>query len=273
MDQTGKHIFISGAFGGLAKATIDGLIKNGWHVFASDINPEIMSYYKDMDQVTPLIMDVTDQKAIEEAYAIIKQKSDGLDAVITMSGILKIGSLVELSTEALRQLMEINLYGMYAVNKIFLPLLIKRKGRILTLSSEVGYQRAAPFNGLYSMSKHAVEAYSDALRRELAFINIKVIKIQPGPFKTPMTKNAELQFIEAAEHSVYFKANLKKGIPYLPKVYKNANDPAYVAEIILKALNAKNPKIAYSVKPDPFRFLLDKLPAPWVDWIIKKMLS
>ena len=141
------------------------------------------------------------------------------------------------------------------------------------MSSEVGNQMAAPFNGLYSMSKHALEAYSDALRRELAFIGIKVIKIQPGPFKTAMTKNAEKLFIEAEEQSQLFKKNLKKGIPYLPKVYKAAHDPIYVARAILKALESSNPKIAYSIRADKARKFLDWLPVSWADKIILKTLS
>ena len=141
------------------------------------------------------------------------------------------------------------------------------------MSSEVAKQTAAPFNGLYSISKHAVEVYSDALRRELAFLGIKVIKIQPGPFKTNMTRNVEKQFIDAKDKSVYFKENLEKGISYLPQVYKNANDPKDVAKVILKAMEAKNPKIAYAIKPDLARLILDFLPSRWSDLIIKKTLS
>ena len=88
-----------------------------------------------------------------------------------------------------------------------------------------------------------------------------------------MTKNAERQFIEAEASSVYFKKNLAKGIPYLPKVYKNAKDPNIVANAIIKALEAKKPNIAYSLKPDRARKILDMLPVSWADWIIKKTLS
>ena len=123
------------------------------------------------------------------------------------------------------------------------------------------------------MSKHALEAYSDALRRELAFLGIKVIKIQPGPFKTSMTKHAEALFVEAENNSVYFKQHIKRGIPYLPKVYKNANDPIHVAKNVLKALTVKNPKIAYLIKPDLLRLMLDKLPVRWADKLIKMALS
>lgn len=273
MQSTQKHIFISGAFGGIGRATIDQLIAKGWHVFAADINPEILIHYADNSYVTALIMDVCDRNSIADAFAFVEENTDGLDAVIAMSGILSVGSVAELPLDELKRILDVNLFGVYEVNKVFLPLVINRKGRILTMSSEVGTQMAAPFNGLYAMSKHAIEVYSDALRRELAFIGIKVVKIQPGPFKTAMTKNAERQFISAESHSVYFKKNLAKGIPYLPKVYKNAKDPRIVANTIVKAITTKNPKTAYAVKPDIARKILDMFPVRWADWVIKKTLS
>ena len=100
-----------------------------------------------------------------------------------------------------------------------LPLLLVQKGRVIILSSEVARQSAAPFNGIYAISKHALEAYSDSLRRELNYLDIKVVKIQPGPFKTDMTKKAEQQFREVQKESIYFKIQLSKGLSYFPRVY------------------------------------------------------
>lgn len=273
MNASRKQLFICGAFGGIGRATIEKLLLKDWHIFAADINPDILIHYADHPRVTPLIIDVRDEASIKDAFAFVEERTDGLDGLIVMSGILSVGSVVELSLDELKRLLNINLYGVYEINKTFLPMLINRKGRILTMSSEIGTQTAAPFNGLYAISKHAIEAYSDSLRRELAFIGLKVIKIQPGPFKTTMTKNAEKQFIEAEAKSVHFKKNLKKGIPYLPKVYKNAKDPSIVANVIVKALESNKPRIAYAVKPDLPRRILDILPVRWADWIIRKTLS
>lgn len=273
MTKKERTILITGAYGGLATKTIQLLVEDNWKVYAGDINPEILHKYMGSENVTPILIDITNQDSIDKAYSFIAEKTDGLDAILTMAGILKVGSVAEIPIEEAKRILDINLFGMYAVNKTFLPLVINRKGRIITMSSEVGRQMAAPFNGLYSMSKHSLEAYSDALRRELAFIGIKVIKIQPGPFKTAMTKDAESQFIEAEKNSDLFKNNLAKGIPYLPKVYKAAYDPIYVAKAILKALNSSNPKIAYSIKIDKARAFLDWLPVSWADKIIFKALS
>jgi len=224
-------------------------------------------------QVTAFIQfeSVSDNDNLNEGVPNRGSNCTSVDALIY--AVHKDGSNWLIPVSALQKALEINLLGVYRVNKHFLPMLLQRKGRIITLSSEVGRRSAAPFNGIYSISKYALEAYSDALRRELAFLDMKVIKIQPGPFKTSMTKNAEQLFIEAQKNSIYFNENLAKGIPYLPRVYKNAHDPVYVAKTIMKALNSPNPKTAYSIKPDIPRMMLELLPVKWADKLIKKLLS
>lgn len=268
-----KSALVVGAMGGLATATTNLLTKNGWEVFAADISEEIFNAYNSNESVISVLMDITNDESVENAFNLISGKTDKLDAIINMAGVLKIGSMIELPVHDLQTALDINLYGTYRVNKEFFPLLFPVKGRIINLSSEVGWQSSAPFNGLYSLSKHALEAYSDALRRELAFLDIKVIKIQPGPFKTNMTKSAEFLFAEAENNSLLFKKNLEKGSSYLPKVYENANNPDLVAKVILKAITSSNPKITYSVRPDISRLILNLLPHKWVDRILKKVLS
>lgn len=268
-----KQALLIGAAGGLGSATTELLSKNGWHVFATDINEEILDHYKQSEHITPLEMDITSRVSIEEAYKRISDQVNGLDAVLHLAGILKVGSLVELPVSELEKALEINLLGAYRVNQQFLPMLQPQKGRVIILSSEVARQSAAPFNGLYSISKHALEAYSDSLRRELIYLGIKVVKIQPGPFKTDMTKNAEQLFIEAQNESIHFKKQLSKGLSYLPRVYKNAHDPVLVARTILKALKSPNPRPSYLLKADTPRMLLDLLPVKWADKIYKKVLS
>jgi NAD(P)-dependent dehydrogenase (short-subunit alcohol dehydrogenase family) len=268
-----KHALLIGASGGLGSAATNLLSTSGWHVFASDINPEIFDKYKRSADITPLVMDITNAESIQVAFKQISTLSPGLDAVIHTAGILKVGSVAELPVTELGKALDINLLGVYRVNQQFLPLLQVQKGRIIILSSEVARQSAAPFNGTYAISKHALEAYSDALRRELIYLGVKVVKIQPGPFKTAMTKKAEQMFREAQGDSVYFKKQLSKGLSYLPRVYKRAHDPAGAARTILKALEAANPRPAYLFKADASRMLLDFLPVKWADKIYKKALD
>jgi NAD(P)-dependent dehydrogenase (short-subunit alcohol dehydrogenase family) len=268
-----KQALLIGASGGLGFASAMLLSQNGWKVFATDIQDKIHEQYRPAANITPLVMDITNKESIQKAYKQISDQTNGLDAVIHLAGILKIGSLVELPVSELEKVLDINLLGTYRINRQFLPLLLKKKGRVIILSSEVARQTAAPFNGPYSISKYALEAYSDALRRELAFLGVKVVKIQPGPFKTNMTGGAMQKFSEAEKDSIYFKKQLSKGISFLPRVYKKANDPAIVARTIMKALESSNPRTSYLIKADASRMLLEFLPTKWADKILQRVLS
>jgi NAD(P)-dependent dehydrogenase (short-subunit alcohol dehydrogenase family) len=223
------------------------------------------------DHVTALQLDITDPDAIKDVFDMISSRTSGLDAIIHTAGILRIGSLVELPVSDLEETLHVNLLGIYRINKQFLPLLLQRNGRIIILSSEVGRQTAAPFNGTYSISKHALEAYADALRRELSFLGLRVIKIQPGAFRTTMTKNTEQLFVEAADKSTYFTKQLSKGISYLPKVYRHANHPALIARKIMRVLESANPPAAVPVKQNTIRTILEWLPAKWADKLFYKV--
>ncbi|MBP7477911.1 MAG: SDR family NAD(P)-dependent oxidoreductase [Chitinophagales bacterium] len=272
MLENKKTVLIIGASGGISSVTVEMLLKKGWHVFATD--KQIQKDTKREDKSIEWIdLDITNAHSVDRAYEIISQKTNGLDAIVHMAGTLSIGSLIEVPIEHMQHALEINLLGIYRVNQCFLPLLLKRKGRIIHLSSEVGIQAAAPFNGIYAITKHALEAYSDALRRELMFLGVKVIKIQPGPIKTEMTKSGEALFEKAAHESKYFKRQLNKGLAYLPAVYRRAHEPEVVAEVIARALIHESPKIAYQVVIDKTRMLLDILPTKWSDKLIAYFLS
>lgn len=273
MKNNSKNILITGSSGGLGTATIAELTKIHWHVFATDANPNILEKYKDNDWVTPVIMDISVQSSIDKAFDTIAEQTPGLDAIINLAGVLVVGSVIEIPIETIQKIIDINLLGTYRTNQKFLRLIMNNKGRIFNISSETGWQTSAPFNGAYALSKYALEAYTDALRRELAFLGVNVIKIQPGPFKTEMTRRVEEKFLEAEKESTLFKKNLAKGQKYLPGVYKNAHDPVILAKMITRILNSKNPKATYSLKPDRMRSFLEKLPVKWADFLIRRALS
>jgi len=267
------HILITGASGGLGSVAVDLLTRSNCHVFAADINPEVMAQYQDNPLVDPMIMDVTDPGSVKRAFDMVSAQTTGLDAVIHMAGILVVGSVAEMPAEAVQKVLDVNLLGVYHVNQQFLPLVMNRKGRIIIISSENSRQTAAPFNGIYSLSKYALEAYSDALRRELAFQGIRVIKVRPGPFKTPMTKSTETLFANAEKHSVLFRQNIARGAFYLPGVYRKAADPAILAKVILKIMKSPNPRTAYNIRHDIPRTLLELLPVKWADALVKRVLG
>ena len=167
-----RTALITGAGGGLGHATVERLVANGWRVFEADISKEMLRSSMHDPDVAPVEMDVTDSESIQSAFEAVSSRTDRLDAVVNFAGVMGIGSLVDIEEERLVRILDINVLGTYRVNRKFFPLVERAKGRIVNISSETGWQSAAPFNGPYAMSKHAIEAYSTALRRELALLGV-----------------------------------------------------------------------------------------------------
>lgn len=268
-----KQAFITGGAGGLGGATAELLVQKGWHVFVADFDEDLLANVENSPGYSTVKIDVTDNESVHAACAQVASQTDGLDAVINFAGILAIGSMIEMAEETLQRVIDINVMGTYRVNKQFIPLLEARKGRIINISSETGWQSGAPFNGAYTLSKHAVEAYSDSLRRELLLLGMHVVKIQPGPFRTAMVGSIGMQFDKAIEGSQRFKSTLKKVRDLATDEQKKSHDPRIVAEAVYTAITARTPKAAYSVKADPARSFLERLPTSWADRILKKVLS
>lgn len=268
-----RAVFLTGAAGGLGHCAAKYLSERGWQVFASDISERGLSDLAGIDGVTPLVVDVTDQASITAAFHQVESKIDGLDGIVNFAGTITLGSVIEMDEATLFRVLNTNALGTYRVNRTFFPLILKRTGRIVNMSSETGWQSGGPFNGPYAMSKHMIEAYSDSLRRELMFLGIDVIKIQPGPFKTAMVEKLPAVLDSIIEASTYFKGPLTKMQAAIGGEYEKANDPVLIARAVHEALTAEQPKTCYSVKPDPKRVFLEKMPARWADALMKKGLS
>lgn len=261
-------ILITGAGGGLGSHTAHLFAKRGWHVFAADIRPPEPSA-----NITPLKLDVTSTASVEAAASSIETDSrDGLGAVVNFAGVLEVGPLVEIPEQRLQRILDINVLGTYRVNKAVFPLLRNGSGRVINISSETGWQRALMMNGPYAMSKHAIEAYSDALRRELMFVGVPVVVIQPGPFRTEMTGGIAKAFETALQPGSPFAALARTTGKLAAKESKHAHDPAELAEVIWTAATTPKPKLRYSVRPDLRRSVLHHLPVGLTDRLLRRFL-
>lgn len=247
------------------------LVDKGWHVFVADCDAAALAALDGERGMTPVPLDVTSNDSVHAAFDTVQQHTRHLDAVVNFAGILRVGPMIEIEEPVLRQVLEINLLGTWRVNKAFFPLL--RHGRIVNISSETGWHTASPFNGAYAMSKYAIEAYSDALRRELSIFGIPVIKIQPGPFRTALVSNTVDGFYAAAKSSRHYASALRYFGDLVREANGKAAEPAELAEVIHEALTARYPKAAYSVRADARRSFLEWLPLRLSDRIYRNILG
>lgn len=242
-----KHILITGAAGGLGRSVTEELTKRGHKIFALDLNIEILLESGD-DHIIPIQADITDSASLMQARDLVVATSGHLDAIINMAGVFAMHALIEIDPTLLERTLSVNLMGTVKANQVFFDLLTSGEGRIINCSSEVGRFPSIPFNGAYTISKKALEAYNDTLRRELGFLGYKVIKMQCGSFRTAMHTKTVEQFAFFKETTKRYTPTLALLSPILEWEMKHVNDTKHLDRAVTKALEKKRPRKVYRVK-------------------------
>ena len=262
-------VVITGAGGGLGGRTAELFADRGWQVVAADLNAPAS-----VPGITGVAVDVTDSGSLAQLAEMVRRDHDGrLDAVITFAGILGIGPLATVDPDTVGQVLDVNVMGTVRTVHALFPLLHTSGGRVVLVSSETGPQHAMPMNGPYAMSKHAVEAYGDALRRELMFLGMKVVMVQPGPFRTGMTASIRRRFTEAASDGSPFSAMAAVMGEKAAAADASAADPSRLAEAAWHATVTPAPRDRYPVGWDRGRRALDALPVRVVDHLLLRALG
>ncbi len=271
-----KHVVITGVSSGIGQATTAELVAHGYHVLGSVRRPDDARPLQERfgDHFTALTFDVTDQEAVrrsaEAAGALLGERS--LAGLVNNAGIAVPGPLMYLSLDDYRHQFEVNVLGVIAVTQAFLPLLGARDaapapGRIINISSVSG-QLALPFFSPYAASKHALEAISHSLRRELMLYGIDVIIVGPGSVRTPIWDKAAQIDTSPFEDTVYGPF-LRRAQQMAVSHGRNSMPVDRVARVIRQALESPRPRVRYAVVNSWLsNWLLTRvLPARWVDRI------
>lgn len=261
-----KNILITGVCGGMGYAAAKLFSDNGFKVFGIDCRPSCELH---VDYYT---VDITDARSIENAYAQISAQTDRLDGILHFAGIYNLDSLVEISEEEFVKIFNINLFGVYRVNKAFMPMM-GVGGRIVITSSELAPLDPLPFTGLYAVTKGAVEKYADSLRMELNLNGISVSVIRPGAVNTGMLGASTAALERFCEKTQRYACNAVNFRKVVDSVETRNVRPEKIARIAYKAVTAKRPKYLYNVNRNALLRLLNILPKPLQVRIIARILK
>lgn len=243
---TQKAVLVTGASTGIGRKITERLAAEGFFVYAGARKDKDLAELDAIENVQSVRLDVTRAEDIAAAVETITQAKRGLYGLVNNAGVAISGPLIETSEEDFHYLMDVNLYGPYRITKAFAPLIIADKGRITTISSISGIL-SSPNLGVYSMSKHAMEAFGDALAGELAPLGVQVSLIEPGNF------NSEIGQTAARRKGVESPAADRSKYP----------EPDAVADAALHALSDEHPKHRYMVVPEQKE----------AEWTIKKAIQ
>ena len=283
-----KAVVVTGSSTGIGASTAEFLIAKGFRVFGGVRRKGDGARLQSRlgNAFTPLVMDVTDGEAISAGARDVTRALAGasLAGLVNNAGIAIGGPLSPLPLDAFRQQFEVNFFGAVAVTQAFLPLLgcgdtATGKpgrivpGRIVNVSSVSG-KRAMPFMAPYSASKHALEAVSESLRRELMLFGIEVIIVAPGAVATAIWNKAGDSDFSPYRETAYAPA-LTRLMAYLMDVGPKGDPPERVARVIHKALTVAKPKARYAPVQGKFInwTLPNLLPTRFVDCKIGRALG
>jgi len=282
--NSNKTILITGASTGIGRASALALLEAGYRVIGcvrSQADAEALRARLEdgaSDRLSTLELDVTNAGQIAAAVASVQRLvgDSGLWGLFNNAGIAVGGPLEFVPIADLRWQLEVNVVGPVAVTQAFVPLLRKARGRILTTGSMAGYS-TIPGLGPYSMSKHAVEAMSDALRRELRPWGIEVSLLEPGSIATDIWDKAasSQQKIRSAPPAglTELYGGLLKALGVLTeKAARDASPVEVVTRDVVHAFSADRPRTRYSKgEGTGARKVLRRLPDRWVDTAIARM--
>ena len=192
-----KTILITGGSSGFGRLTAETLSSSGHKVFAGfhslDGPKKQVASELNAKNIDILRLDVTDQTSIDSAITQLLEKSNNqLDVVVNNAGMASMGISESFTPEQLRNLFEVNVFGVQRVIRATLPVLrAKRSGLLVNVGSILG-RVTIPFFGLYGASKYAVEAMTDSYRYELSQLGVDVVLVQPSAYPTNMYTAAQL---------------------------------------------------------------------------------
>lgn len=230
-----KNILVTGASSGFGLLVANELHSKGYNVIGTSRNPE---KYVAKLPFKMIVLDLDSEQSINTFPERIFKEIPQLDILINNAGFLVSGIAEETPIELGRQQLETNFWGTIKVTNAVLPYFRKQKfGKIITVGSIVGLV-SFPNAAYYAASKHALEGYFKSLRYELDEFNISVSMIEPSAFKTNIVDNSSSTLKKIEDYNTLRKKIEK----FTVNLVEQAEDPAIVAEKVLKVVQVDKPK-------------------------------
>lgn len=255
MTQRSPVVLVTGVSSGIGQAVASAFAAKGFEVFGTSRNPQLTQPTPGVELVP---LDLTDAESVTAAVATVVQRAGRIDILVNNAGIGVFGAAEESSIAQAQELFDTNFFGLVRLTREVLPYLrAQGSGRIINVGSVLGFL-PAPYGALYAASKHAVEGYSESLDHETREFGVRVSVVEPGYTNTSFESNAT-----DADSSIESYAPIREHVKrVLADSVSAGDDPAVVAQVVLKAATSRAPKLRYPAGPLARRLSLLKKVAP-----------
>ena len=251
----------------MGRAATEHFSSLGYRVFALDLKSG-----QEKENVIPIEADITCAESVQAAVEKVRSYTDSLCAIIHFAGVYMLNSLVEMEDESFRYIFDVNVGGVFLVNKAFLPLL-REGARIVITTSELAPLDPLPFTGIYAVTKGALDKYAYSLCMELQMLGISVSVLRAGAVDTGMLGASTDALDRFCEKTRLYSCNAKKFKGIVERVEARCIPPKKIAKKVQAILEKRSPSFAYSVNRNPLLLLLNILPRRIQLFAIRQVLK
>jgi NAD(P)-dependent dehydrogenase (short-subunit alcohol dehydrogenase family) len=262
--SSAKITLVTGASSGIGREIALLLAQRGARVFGTARNPKSAQPVPGVELVR---LDVTDDASVNEAIQGITRKAGPIEVLVNNAGYGLTGALEETNLHEARDQFETNFFGVLRVTNAVLPRMRESGyGRIVNISSVVGFI-PAPFMGMYTASKHAVEGYTETLDHEVRQFGVRAVLVQPSYTKSNINQNEK----SAQTHLDAYAVQRERMHARVARGIRQGDEPRLVAEAVWRAVTAKSPRLRYPVGQGVLVSLLHRFaPVALFDRAIRK---
>ena len=257
MTSIQKVAVVTGSSNGIGVEIALKLARNGYMTYATMRNlaksKELKTRIGDDKQLRSLIrsmqLDVTDDDSVKKAIVSVVNESKRIDVLVNNAGYGLSGALEDISIQEFKDQFETNVFGLIRTTQEVIPIMRKQNsGIIVNISSGVGRFGIAT-SSAYVSSKFAVEGLSESISYELEPFGIRTILVEPGVIKTNFINSSVTakRSLDPNSPYIHFIERMKNG---MSKLIENAAEPELVANVVIDAIEDKNPKLRYLAGKD-----------------------
>jgi NAD(P)-dependent dehydrogenase (short-subunit alcohol dehydrogenase family) len=198
--------------------------------------------------VRPVQLDVVDAEQREEVMRAITEAHGGVDALVNNAGVTAFGFQEQIREDELRRLFDVNVFAPFALTKLCLPSLRGRGGVVINISSMSG-RNGLPGLGAYASTKFALEGMTEALRHEMRPFGVRVVLVEPGPYKTDLSDPERFAAKDTFDPRSPYAPYVKKLQALFQKMEARMGDPNEVSELVVRLLDDPSPRLRYPLGP------------------------
>ena len=270
-------VLVTGCRSGFGKLFAVSASRAGHTVYAGVRDPaaapELVEAARGLP-VIPIALDVTNAAQREDAIARIVREQGRLDALVNNAGVGLGGFQEQVASDELQRLFDVNFFAVHALTRLVLPHLRASKGIVINVSSMAGRQ-ALPGLGAYAASKFALEGMTESLRHEMRPFGVRVVLVEPGPYKTDIFERNRWMARAASEPGGPYARFMRRMEAMIADSERTMGDPQEVADLMVRLLADPRPRLRYPLGPGVRARLLARstLPFEAVELVLARIIG